>query len=300
MKISPDIREEIIQNPIIDKKIFGKPCSEIKPSIEHIEPNPDRSTLKGLNGRGTGVDLVHRKSIPDVIKTGDAVLKNAYSAETKPGKATFTLANGDEVFPNIWDPNGGNYSPNKGDIILDYGEAPKDWGIRNPNVLKQMEEKGLTTFPDRAVSAEPELMYKTYLGADGRDFTKAPLKAGETIAAEKKIFKSDFLFAKPGTIVETLESANASASRAVVGDFQFVQLDANGNPYVKDIKDLVKRLNPVGDESKGVFAQIEELIKQRDEVLKAPDIEDTLKTAKIHDIWEAALKKLIKSAKTIM
>ena len=41
-----------------------------------------------------------------------------------------------------------------------------------------MEEKGLSLYTDRAVSSEPELMYRTYNGADGRDFVKLPFKPG--------------------------------------------------------------------------------------------------------------------------
>lgn len=72
---------------------------------------------------------------------------------------------------------------------------------------------------DRAVSSEPELMYRTYNGVDGRDFVKLPLKPGKTVAAEKKIFPTKFLFAEPGTLVETLEAREGSGKMPKLGNF---------------------------------------------------------------------------------
>ena len=40
----------------------------------------------------------------NTIKAGDEILKTAFDAETQGGKATFKLAEGTEVFPNVWDP----------------------------------------------------------------------------------------------------------------------------------------------------------------------------------------------------
>ena len=74
---------------------------------------------------------------------------------------------------------------------------------------------------------------------------------------------------------------------AKVGDFQFVQIDAKGNPYVKDIKDLVKRLNPVNEEAKGVFATVKETIAQRSKI--AADDKQALSK-----LWAQTLPKLIK------
>ena len=65
-------------------------------------------------------------------------------------------------------------------------------------------------YPDRAVSSEPELIYRTYNGADGRDFVKLPFKPGETVSAEKKIFPTKFLFSESGTLVETMEAREGS------------------------------------------------------------------------------------------
>ncbi len=42
----------------------------------------------------------------NTIKAGDEILKTAFDAETQGGKATFKLAEGTEVFPNVWDPKG--------------------------------------------------------------------------------------------------------------------------------------------------------------------------------------------------
>ena len=134
----------------------------------------------------------------NTIKAGDEILKTAFDAETQEGKATFKLAEGTEVFPNVWDPKGWHYTPKKNDIILGYGDVPKDWGISNPKVLKEMEEKGLSMYPDRAVSSERELIYRTYNGADGRDFVKLPFKPGETVSAEKKIFPTKFIISSKG------------------------------------------------------------------------------------------------------
>ena len=228
-----------------------------------------------------------------VIKAGDKILDKAFDAETKGGSATFTLAEGNEVFPNIWDPSGGNYSPKKGDIILGYGDVPKEWGICNPHVLSEMEEKGLSTYPDRAVSSEPDIMYKTYNGADGRDFTESPLQPGETVQAEKKIFPTKFLFAEPGTYVETLEAREGSGKMPKIGAFQYIQIDDSGNPYVKDVKDLVKRLKPTSSESEKVFAIVKDLLKQRDEINKK-EIPQESKELQISNLWEKELVKLMK------
>lgn len=240
-----------------------------------------------------GRDLVKPVS---TIKAGDEILKTAYDAETKGGKATFTLAEGTEVFPNVWDPAGGNYAPKKGDIILGYGDVPKDWGISNPEVLKEMGEKGLAVYPDRAVSAEPELMYRTYNGADGRDFVKSPLKPGETVNAEKKIFPTKFLFAEPGTMVETLEARECAGKMPKLGNFQYIQIDEGGNPYVKDIKDLIKRLNPTKEESKEVFTNIKDIIKKRD-AINAETITKEAKELSLTKVWKEALPKLIKNVR---
>ena len=248
-----------------------------KSAIQEVEQ------MKEMPRVSLGRDLVKKV---DIVRAGDKILESAFEAETKGGKATFTLARGNEVFPNIWDAQGGNYAPKKGDIIMGYGEVPKDWGISNPNVLKEMTEKGLSTYPDRAVSAEPKLMYETYLGADGRDFTKNPLKYGEVVPAEKKIFPTKFLFVKPGTLVETLEAKAGSGKMPSVGDFQYIQIDAAGNPYVKDIKDLTKRLNPVGKESEDIFKMIKDVIKQRDIAQK--------EGREISVIWKEVLPKLMK------
>lgn len=233
-----------------------------------------------------GRDLVKPVSI---IKAGDAILEAAFDAETKGGKATFTLANGTEVFPDLWSAEGNMYTPKKGDIILGYGDAQLEWGIKHPVVLKEMEEKGVTSYVDRAVSSEPEIMYQTYKGADGRNFAEVPLKPSETVAAEKKIFPTRFLFAEPGTMVETLEAREGSGKMPKVGNFQYIQIDAKGNPYVKDIQDLTKRLNPTTEESKGIFAEVKSLIEKRSNLLKSGANEETL--AKV---WQETLPKLIK------
>lgn len=243
-----------------------------------------------LPSASLGRDLVKPVS---TIKAGDEILKTAFDAETKGGKATFVLAEGTEVFPNVWDSTGGNYTPKKGDIILGYGDVPKEWGISNPNVLKEMEEKGLSTYPDRAVSAEPELMYRTYNGAEGRDFMKSPLKPGETVAAEKKIFPTKFLFAEPGTMVETLEAREGAGKMPKLGAFQYIQIDEGGNPYVKDVKDLIKRLNPKSEESKEVFAEVKSLIKQRD-AINAENITKEAKELSLSKLWKEALPKLMR------
>lgn len=256
------------------KPVAKETAKIVAPQVEQMTEMP-RASL--------GRDLVNKV---EVVRAGDKILETAFDAETKPGKATFTLAKGDEVFPNIWDKSGGNYAPKKGDIIMGYGDVPKDWGISNPNVLKEMEAKGLSVYPDRAVSAEPKLMYETYVGADGRDFTKNPLKYGETIPAEKKIFPTKFMFVKPGTFVETLEAKAGSAKMPVVGEFQYVQIDAAGNPYVKDIKDLTKRLNPKGQTSEEIFKIIKDVIKQRDTAIADGK--------EISVIWKETLPKLLK------
>ena len=132
------------------------------------------------------------------IKAGDEILENAFKAQTKGGKANFTLAEGNEVFPNLWDPNGGNYTPNKGNIIMEYGKAEASWGIKNPNVLKEMKTKGMTEYVDKAVSDEVDIMYRTYIGQDGRNFELNPLKFGETVPAQKKIFPAGVALDTPG------------------------------------------------------------------------------------------------------
>ena len=265
----------------------------VKKEVTEQKASAHTPQMKEIPSASLGHDLVKPVS---TIKAGDEILKTAYDAETKGGKATFTLANGTEVFPNVWDPSGGDYAPKKGDIILGYGEVPKDWGISYPKVLKEMDEKGLSTYPDRAVSAEPELMYRTYNGAEGRDFTKAPLKPGETVNAEKKIFPTKFLFAEPGTMVETLEAREGAGKMPKLGSFQYIQIDEGGNPYVKDVKDLIKRLNPKSDESKEVFAKVKDLIKQRDSI-NAQDISKNAKEISLSKVWQDALPKLMKTVK---
>lgn len=232
------------------------------------------------------------------IKAGDELLENAFEAQTKGGKAGFTLAKGDEVFPNVWDSKGGNYTPNKGDIIMSYGEVPKDWGISNPNVLKEMDEKGLTTYLDRAVSAEPDLMYKTYTTEAGRDFVTQPLTYDEkNVPAIKKIFGAGVAFDQPGKSVITLEAANGSGAPATLGVGQFVQTDINGNPYVKDVQDAIKRLDPKdGNETtKNVFAKLKEFIAQRKDINNSGMSDATKKTA-IARAWENILEEIQKMA----
>ena len=272
-----------VQKNILDDVNFRNFCLKRDILSTNI-PRVSALQMRQMPSVSLGRDLV--KPV-ETIKAGDKVLETAFQAETKPGKATFTLAKGNEVFPNIWDSAGGNYTPKKGDIILGYGKAPKDWGISNPNVLAEMEEKGLTSYPDRAVSAEPKLMYETYKGADGRDFVQSPLKSGETVAAEKKIFPTKFLFAKPGTLVETLEAKEGSGAMAKVGDFQYVQVDAKGNPYVKDIKDLIKRLNPSNDEAKGIFDTVKETIAERAKIA-------TGDKQALSKLWAETLPKLLR------
>ena len=223
------------------------------------------------------------------VKAGDEALQKAFSANTKGGKATFTLAEGTEEFPNIWDKSGGMYTPKKGDIILGYGEAEASWGIQHPGVLKEMEEKGMKAYVDRAVSAEPQLMYETYIGQDGRDFLKEPLKFGETVAAQKKIFPAPYTFAEQGTKAVTLEAANGAGEAATVGVGQFIQVDAHGNPYVKDVKDLIKRLTPEGEVSEGIFAKAKEFIKYRDSI-SASSLADSTKQSAIARAWEDFLQ----------
>lgn len=229
----------------------------------------------------------------NTIKAGDEILKTAFDAETKGGKATSKLAEGTEVLLNVWDPNGGQYTSKKGDIILGYGDVPKDCGISNPKVLKEMEEKGLSLYTDRAVSSEPELMYRTYNGADGRDFVKLPLKPGETVAAEKKIFPTKFLFSEPGTLLETLKAREGSGKMPKLGNFQYIQIDDGGNPYVKDVKDLIKRLNPKSEESKEVFATVKDLIEKRD-AINAENVTKEAKELSMSKIWKDALPKLMR------
>lgn len=117
-------------------------------------------------------------------------------------------------------------------------------------------------YPDRAVSSEPELMYRTYNGADGRDFVKSPLKPSETVVAVKKNFPTKFLFTESRTLVETLEAREGSGKMPKLGNFQYIQIDDGGNPYVKDVKDLIKRLNPKSKESKEIFVTVNDLIEK--------------------------------------
>ena len=125
----------------------------------------------------------------------------------------------------------------------------------------------------------------------------AETKAGETVAAEKKIFPTKFLFAPTGTMVETLESQNGSASRARLGEFQYIQIDANGNPSVKDIKDLIKRLKPVDFDSNNVFERVKDLIKRRQNVeeVEAELMPKQLKSKVLTQLWEDTLPKLMKA-----
>src|SRR5574344_2721328 len=232
----------------------------------------------------------------EVISKGSPILEKTYNAETKGGKATISIANGTEVFPNVWDKTG-NYAPSKGHIILSYGEVPADWGIQNEKVLNEMKDKGLSKFPDRAVSNEPGLIYKTYQGINGRNLELYPLKMGESLPVEKKIFKAPYLFVDEGSKVETLESATGKSSRATVGKFQFIQIDVNGNPYVKDIQDLPKRLNPTDDESKVVFEKIKDVISKRKGIMseiKEGKVSELLGNKNLTDLWTDALKVLKK------
>ena len=56
-----------------------------------------------------------------------------------------------------------------------------------------------------------------------------------------------------------------------LGNFQYIQIDDGGNPYVKDVKDLIKRLNLKSEESKEVFATVKDLIEKRD-AIKAENV----------------------------
>lgn len=255
---------------------------------------------------GLGRDLI---SPTKILKAGDINLAETYGFETKPQKATFTLANGTESFPNVWDKKGGMYTPAKGDIILGYGEVPTEWGIQHPGVLKEMEEKGLSAYPDRAVSSEVDIMYETYKGVDGRDFKKNPLKPGETVASEKIILPSKVMFVEPGTKVETLEAKLGTQKMPTVADFQYVQLDKNGNPYVKDIQDIPKRLKATNEEATGLLDKVKSAITERKAInSKYFDIIDEKSVAKfegaekaaeseIHALWKKVLPTLKKVVK---
>lgn len=222
------------------------------------------------------------------IKAGDEILENAFEAQTKGGNATFTLAEGNEVFPNLWDSNGGNYAPKRGNIIMEYGPQPKEY-ISNPNLLKEMNAKGLDSYVDRAVSAEPDLMYRTYVGQDGRNFELNPLQFGETVPAQKKIFPQGVALDEPGKSVITLEAAKGSADAPILGVGQFVQRDANGNPYVKDVQDAIKRLDPKDEASKTLFAKFKDFIAKRKEI-NASGMSDNAKTSAIARAWEKVLE----------
>ena len=224
------------------------------------------------------------------IKAGDEILENAFEAQTKGGNATFTLAEGNEVFPNLWDSKGGNYAPNRGDIIMEYGPQPKEY-ISNPNLLKEMNAKGLDSYVDRAVSAEPDLMYRTYVGQDGRNFELNPLQFGETVPAQKKIFPQGVALDEPGKSVMTLEAAKGSADAPILGVGQFVQRDVNGNPYVKDVQDAIKRLDPKDEASKTVFAKFKDFIAKRKEI-NASGMSENTKTAAIARAWEKVLEEV--------
>ena len=227
------------------------------------------------------------------IKTGDELLENAFKAQTKGGKATFTLAEGDEVFPNLWDPKGGKYAPNRGNIIMSYGDAEASWGIQNPNVLKEMKSKGLTVYPDKAVSTEHDVMYRTYIGQDGRNFELNPLQFGETVPAQKKIFPAGVAVDVPGKTVITAEAAKGAAAPATLGVGQFVQTDVDGNPYVKDVQDAIQRLTPAknNEVSETVFAKFKDFIAQRKEINES-GMSDNTKTTAITRAWEKVLKEL--------
>ena len=237
---------------------------------------------------------VARKSMgygEGTIKAGDEILENAFKAQTKGGKANFTLAEGNEVFPNLWDPNGGNYTPNKGDIIMEYGKAEVSWGIQNQNVLKEMKAKGMTEYVDKAVSDEVDIMYRTYVGQDGRNFELNPLKFGETVPAQKKIFPAGVALDTPGKTVITREAAGKAAAAPKLGVGQFVQTDINGNPYVKDINDMLKRLEPEKDNpvSKALFDIIKEFQKTR-KGIEGSLMSDATKQTAIAREWEKVLE----------
>jgi len=260
-----------------------------KSNCRHDELKNSDSLKSDKMMHNLGRDLIYPIR---VVRVNDIECSLAYQAETKPGNASFTLAKGDEVFPNIWDENGGYYTPKKGDIIMGYGIAQEDWGIKHPDVLAEMHEKGLTSYPDRAVSSEPDLMYETYEGKDGRDFQIEPLHYGETVDAVKKIFPTRFFFMPKGTFVETLEAREGAQEMPKLGSFQYIQLDAKGNPYVKDTKDLIKRLKPSNERSEKIFAKVKELNKTRENILNRTDINEAQKEELLSLIWKSELPKL--------
>ena len=227
------------------------------------------------------------------IKTGDAILKEAVKAETAGGKATFTLAKGTEEFPDLWNKNGtmADYCPSPGMVIMDYGAQPKGY-IANKALLAHMEKNGLTEYVDHAISPT-EVMYKTYIGQDGRNFLENPLKFGEVVPAKKRIFPAGAAFANPGTTVVTMEAANGVGQNATVGVGQFIQRGVDGEPYVKDINDMFKRINPVesSEESKAVFARVKEFKDARAAVQKT-QMSDATKQSAIARLWETALKEI--------
>lgn len=109
-------------------KIIPKASETVKETVAEVKPQMTEIPKTGL-----GKDLV---STVGNIKKGDPILEKGIPVLTKSGKAELRLANGTEVLPNIWDPKGGNYTPRHGDIIMYYGDMPKDYGIANPNVLE--------------------------------------------------------------------------------------------------------------------------------------------------------------------
>lgn len=227
-----------------------------------------------------------------MVQKGDPILENGYSVLTKPGKAELRLAKGTEVLANIWDKSGGVYEPGKDDIIMYYGPAEKSWGIKNPKVLAEMEAKGMETYPDHAVSNQSTI-YRTYVGEDGRDFNTAPLQPNERVASEKIQFPGKVSFPAPGSIIKTLEVVNGTGKPHVIAPFQFVVTDVDGYPYAKDVSDLKGRYVPNSDESKELFAKVNDLVAKRKEVTEqglTPKAEEAVLTK----IWMDALPELNK------
>ena len=137
-------------------------------------------------------------------------------------------------------------------------------------------------------------MYRTYTTEAGRDFVANPLTYDEAnVPAIKKIFNAGVAFDEPGKTVVTLEAAKGSGAPAKLGVGQFIQTDVDGNPYVKDINDAIKRLDPKKDNetSKKLFSILKGFKSER-EVIKNSGMSEGTKTIAISRAWEKVLEAI--------
>ena len=241
-KIDPSLRPAESAKPYTTpemKEVSVKPEGDVMSAPPQVQSNP--------------ASYRERLQTPDYTHTRENFPADAHQSHTAPGAAkAYTTdgkpdgivyrdpADGKLKVPNKWDPekpyevsDGSNGEP--ASVIMIYDEADGNFAVGDPTTIAKTYKNPAT--------GEVDPLYDRPLGKEN------------ALDIEKDIVPSAYKIVEPGTEIMTKEGPR------VVQEGEVVVYDVDGDPYVMPLKEFLKRHRPVGEDSQGVYQQLQAVQK---------------------------------------